>query len=339
MTGFHPKDTSRGASAAFMGFVKSVAGAQLQGSAPWGGSGSWGGGGGQSWGGGGGGGMPQRCTLFIWKLKEGATEDELYALFTQAVTGFMKMKYQAPEGDRWGQCWAQFLTPQDAVNARETLKTYGLPSNPDEALSVDFAKNDLDVPGGCPGGKGALTDKGGKGGAAAFGTAPYGKGDYGKGGYGKGCDSYGKGGDSYAPSFDKGDKGKAGGKGPKGKDTGYNAYQMATDLVDSGQLPGGKWRNDENTIYIDGLPPDTTDRELYVIFSPFGAILPGGASLAYRPDGTPMGHGFVNFAEPNGAALACQALNECQLPDGKQLRVKPFGAGDGMERLLGIAGR
>merc|ERR1719391_1151581 len=60
-------------------------------------------------------------------------------------------------------------------------------------------------------------------------------------------------------------------------------------------LPGGTWANDERTVLISGLPSDTTDADLLKIFSPFGAILPGGVRVTLNEDGTAKGTGMVNY--------------------------------------------
>merc|ERR1719291_801970 len=89
-------------------------------------------------------------------------------------------------------------------------------------------------------------------------------------------------------------------------------------------LPGGTWANDERTIVIGGLPSDTTDADLLKIFSPFGAILPGGVRVTLNEDGTAKGNGMVNFLSLEGTEAAIQTLNNCMMPDGRLLRVKQW---------------
>merc|ERR1719190_296725 len=69
-------------------------------------------------------------------------------------------------------------------------------------------------------------------------------------------------------------------------------------------LPGGTWANDERTVCITGLPSDTADHDLLKIFSPFGAIAPGGVRVTLNEDGT---------AKDNG-----------MMPDGRCLRLKQW---------------
>merc|ERR1719437_375238 len=79
-------------------------------------------------------------------------------------------------------------------------------------------------------------------------------------------------------------------------------------------LPGGTWANDERTIVIGGLPSDTTDADLLKIFSPFGAILPGGVRVTLNEDGTAKGNGMVNLLNLESAESAIQTLNNCMMP-------------------------
>merc|ERR1712232_1505797 len=101
----------------------------------------------------------------------------------------------------------------------------------------------------------------------------------------------------------------------------YSAEQMVFDFVESGTLPGGKYQNDGNTIVVAGLPPDTTDRELYILFSPFGALLPGGANIATHRDGTPRGFALINFQTNEAARHAAIALDDFELPTAMKLKV------------------
>merc|ERR1711972_261103 len=89
-------------------------------------------------------------------------------------------------------------------------------------------------------------------------------------------------------------------------------------------LPGGTWQNDEKTVLINGLPSDTTDHDLLKIFSPFGAIAPGGVRVTLNEDGTAKGNGTINFLELEPAQNAVATLNNCMLPDGKFLRLKQW---------------
>merc|ERR1712224_884152 len=102
-------------------------------------------------------------------------------------------------------------------------------------------------------------------------------------------------------------------------------------------LPGGgKWTNDENTLFVGNLPPDTTVQHLYSIFGGFGAIAPGGAYAQMDPNKQQCkGIAFINFLDPTASNLAIEALNDAQLPWGSKLIVKvksppnPKGKGKG----------
>merc|ERR550537_1481647 len=113
------------------------------------------------------------------------------------------------------------------------------------------------------------------------------------------------------------------GKGD-GKGGGKSAQAMISALGAQGCLPGGgKWTNDENTLFVGGLPPDTTPEHLYSIFGGFGAIAPGGAYVQTDPNTKQCkGIAFINFLEPSAATIAITSLNDAQLPWGQKLVVK-----------------
>jgi len=76
-------------------------------------------------------------------------------------------------------------------------------------------------------------------------------------------------------------------------------------------------------LYISGLPPDTTDLDLYKMFSPFACpIRPNGVKAMLREDGLCTGVGFVDVYDPQTAQAAIASLNGMQLADGKTLRVQ-----------------
>merc|ERR1712226_1145182 len=105
---------------------------------------------------------------------------------------------------------------------------------------------------------------------------------------------------------------------------GYTAKQMMHDLIESGGLPGGKWRNDEKTVYVDGMPQDVTELDLYKVFASFGAILPGGVTVHRTENGMGKPFAYVNYADADASAAALITLNDCQLPNGTKLRVQAF---------------
>lgn len=117
------------------------------------------------------------------------------------------------------------------------------------------------------------------------------------------------------------DKGTSKGKGKdKGKESGIKVIKKGLQLADA--LPGGKWSNDAGALWIGGLPKDTTDLDLYHIFSPFGAIPSAGVRAMLHPEGNCKGFGFVNFLDPNVAGKVIETLNGTELPDGSTLQVK-----------------
>jgi len=109
------------------------------------------------------------------------------------------------------------------------------------------------------------------------------------------------------------DKGKGKGK--------YNIKGLKKGLMEANALPGGKYMNDENAIYVKGLPIDTSDLDLYHIFSSFGAIPAFGCRAMLHEDGSCKGFGFVNFKDQSASQTAIMTLNGTQLPDGSTLQV------------------
>eukprot|EP00928_Gymnodinium_smaydae_P072412 TRINITY_DN5577_c0_g3_i2.p1 TRINITY_DN5577_c0_g3~~TRINITY_DN5577_c0_g3_i2.p1 ORF type:complete len:395 (-),score=93.64 TRINITY_DN5577_c0_g3_i2:311-1375(-) len=125
----------------------------------------------------------------------------------------------------------------------------------------------------------------------------------------KGYDGWSDGGKGY------------GGKG-KGKASGIHA--LLESLFSSGAMPGGvSYSNDEASLFVGGLPRDTTDTELYQMFSVFGAIAPNGVRAMPADDGYSncRGIGFINFMDPNSAAQAIKTLDGTAMPDGNSLKV------------------
>lgn len=58
----------------------------------------------------------------------------------------------------------------------------------------------------------------------------------------------------------------------------------------------------EHEIFVGKIPFDTTEKELYEIFSPCGKIL--GAKLLFNKDGKSKGRGFVKFSTEEGVKKA-----------------------------------
>merc|ERR1712039_25650 len=125
-------------------------------------------------------------------------------------------------------------------------------------------------------------------------------------------DSWGGKGGMDSWGWDPSSKGKGKGKGKAG---GIKGLKMT--LKTSGALPGGKWANDENALFVGGLPSDTTTTDLYEIFAHFGSC---------------KGIGFVNFTDQSVAQTAIMSLNGATMPDGTTLKVstkQPSKGGDG----------
>jgi len=163
---------------------------------------------------------------------------------------------------------------------------------------------------------------------AEKGAGPY-SGGKGGGGAAKGGKDGGK----------DGGKGAAGmmGQGKGGQWDQWGQYVGAPSTIDDlwkgllrhKVLPGGTWANDEKTVCIQGLPSDTSDHDLLKIFSPFGAIAPGGIRVNLNEDGTAKGNGMINFLNLESAQAAIETLNNCMLPDGRFLRLKQYGGPKG----------
>eukprot|EP00927_Polykrikos_kofoidii_P063074 TRINITY_DN57885_c0_g1_i1.p1 TRINITY_DN57885_c0_g1~~TRINITY_DN57885_c0_g1_i1.p1 ORF type:complete len:228 (-),score=50.53 TRINITY_DN57885_c0_g1_i1:72-755(-) len=135
-------------------------------------------------------------------------------------------------------------------------------------------------------------------------------------GWGKSAGGSTSGGDRSEPYA--GGNSKGGGKG-------CSISTLIKGLYDSKCLPGGaEWPSDESSVFVSGLPKDTTDFDLYKMFSPFGGIAPHGASTMKSDDKTTCkGFGFINFINEASARNAIQTLNGTTLPDGTYLKVAP----------------
>jgi len=114
--------------------------------------------------------------------------------------------------------------------------------------------------------------------------------------------------------------GKDGGKGGKGKGK-CSIRTLTKGLLDAGALPGGHPQNDENTIFVAGLPGDSADVDLYKMFAPFGPVK-GVKAMVDRDTGICKGIGFVHMADQPTCQMAIATLNGTMLPDGSWLTVK-----------------
>merc|ERR1712072_167903 len=97
--------------------------------------------------------------------------------------------------------------------------------------------------------------------------------------------------------------------------------------IKGGITPWGE-RPNENCLYIKFLPSDCTDKDLYDLCAPFGAIPPQGV-LAQQRDGVCTGIGFVDFVDQTAAWSAMEALNGFTSPSGEALQVTQKQASSG----------
>lgn len=157
---------------------------------------------------------------------------------------------------------------------------------------------------------------------------------YGKGGGGKGCEGpYSKGGAALG-ALGNGSKGSKGeGKHPPRPTSFYGLYGAVkkAGLLGAAQVP------QECMVYVRNLPTDTTDLDLFRLFSPFGAIAPSGCKAMQNEDGSCKGFGFVDYVDPSSCASAINTLNGFTAPEGAVLSVackaprKGKGKGKGSE--------
>lgn len=176
-----------------------------------------------------------------------------------------------------------------------------------------------------PGSYGKDGKDGGKGGCLAYRSEPYG----GKGA-GGGC-SWGKdGGVGNGHLVSKG----------HGKALALGSFASLYGAVKKAGLLGAGTTPQECQVYIKNLPSDTTDADLYKLFSPFGAIAPSGCKAMTNDDGTCKGFGFVDFVEPLAASTATATLNGFTTPEGNIVGVSikmpsKKGKGKGEGRVVG----
>ncbi|CAK0826617.1 unnamed protein product, partial [Prorocentrum cordatum] len=125
--------------------------------------------------------------------------------------------------------------------------------------------------------------------------------------------------------------------GGKGCGMGGGVQTIKRMLMAANTLPGGRWTNNDKTVVIKGLPDDTSDKDLYDIFSPFGAIHSEGVRALHWEDGRCKGTAFVNFIELDGAIKACATLNNFLMPTGTQLKVyrQDMDGSDGFNKKSG----
>lgn len=134
-----------------------------------------------------------------------------------------------------------------------------------------------------------------------------GKGGYGKADVGK-AGGYQMASPYVAPAAPYGAPAGKSGKGGKDAKGGKGGMKgLLKGAIKSGITPWGE-RPTENQMYVKGLPDDCTDRDLYDLCAPFGAIPPKGVKASQR-DGVCTGVGFVDFIETSACVAAIEALN------------------------------
>jgi RNA recognition motif-containing protein len=124
----------------------------------------------------------------------------------------------------------------------------------------------------------------------------------------------------HAQGGEWGPYGKGKGKGKKGVFFAPGIKGLVDSLIAEG-LPGGKFDQNQNALYLTNLPYDVTAEDLYTVFGCFGAIPPRGVRVM---PGTPGArcYGFVNFLDQTAAEFAVMAMNGVTQPDGYKLIVK-----------------
>eukprot|EP00408_Alexandrium_pacificum_P027799 CAMPEP_0171206070 /NCGR_PEP_ID=MMETSP0790-20130122/26873_1 /TAXON_ID=2925 /ORGANISM="Alexandrium catenella, Strain OF101" /LENGTH=262 /DNA_ID=CAMNT_0011671603 /DNA_START=27 /DNA_END=811 /DNA_ORIENTATION=- len=88
------------------------------------------------------------------------------------------------------------------------------------------------------------------------------------------------------------------GRGPQGAScSSCDIDTFLGGLISAQALPGLGRKPQDHCLYVKGLPFNTTDADLYRIFSPFGAIPPRGVKTNLLPDGSCSGVAWVDFCE------------------------------------------
>jgi len=263
-----------------------------------------GGGGNRSapWSGGGGGsalaGTEQPSdNVYIADLPGDVDEQLVKSIFSGYGTVLSCKAMQSKYAGQKGAALVRFGSTEEATWVVQNLNG-NIAEGLEEPVKVRFANN-----GSKGGGKGAGA------GAGGYGTAGGDAGGHGGGGGGKG-------------------DGK--GLGKPGSFSNSDMQQVVGALIK--QLPGSGTKPAENCLYIEGLPLNTTDLDLYRLFSPFGSIPVTGVKAKVVADGSCSGVGWVDFNDAAAAQAAMEALNDLVLPDGTVLKVRgkrPKGQGPG----------
>lgn len=100
------------------------------------------------------------------------------------------------------------------------------------------------------------------------------------------------------------------------------AFRMLKAVRASQVQPGLCIKNDENCLFIAGLPQDCDEVHLFKLLSPFGAIASHGVTSMKDQYDKCKGFGFVNYVDPWALQIAAIALDGMKLADGSELRCK-----------------
>jgi len=96
---------------------------------------------------------------------------------------------------------------------------------------------------------------------------------------------------------------------------------VVAGFFSSGQMPGG-FKAPELCLYVSGLPRNTSELDMFKIFSVFGALAQKGINVMKHPDGSCTGVGFVDYQDQAACQVAVVTLNGSTLPDGTPLSVR-----------------
>jgi len=252
---------------------------------------------------------PASDNVWIGGLPGEFDKQKLEEIFSQYGTVVDCRHIPAKYPGQNSQGMVRFGTLDEAKWVVESLNgniAEGLDDNP---IQVRFA-NAAGAGGGggwSDGGKGDKSSgkAGGKsGGGKADRSQPYGKSG--------GGNDWGKGGGK--------DWGKGGGE--KGKGEAPSSFHLLAKGITKGGLLPKQHVPEECQVYVKNLPTDTTDLDLYKLFSQLGAIAPTGVKAMTNPDGTCKGFGFVDYLEADSASTACTLLNGFVAPDGGTITVQ-----------------
>lgn len=260
--------------------------------------------------------------VWVGDLPEVFTEDQIKTTFSNY--GEIKWLKALPKPGQKSCALIQFDGVTDAQWAVENLNG-NIPEGLTEPVQVKFSQANT---------KGKGKGKEGKGGKDGK--------DAGKSSWSGGKEGSGKKG-GWSSSDDSTGYGKAGGKAANGKGSWGQQEDAAPGPYSDGK--GGKTgkgksvmlgviraamkgglvpvhpKPDENCVYVRGLPSDCSDRDLYELFAPFGAIQTQGVK-AQQKGGTCSGVGFIDFTETSACTTAIEKLQGLDNGEGGKLELK-----------------